>query len=78
MLATRMTAEEEAQVQEEMDALEREHARESGSEDKGEEQVATPALPDAPTTEPVAAAGDAQRKREPERKRERERQAVPA
>lgn len=71
LLATRMTADEEAEVQAELDALEREAAGVSVSQPEAERQKVLQ-LPDAPTAEPVAArpepqAAERAKQKEPER-----------
>ncbi|CAO1631554.1 unnamed protein product [Parajaminaea phylloscopi] len=83
MLAGKMTPDEEAEVQAEMDALRRETLLEQGiSEDEAVVAVEPDAsrtedvrLPDAPTTTPVSQSGKVQ-KQEQQQDHEQERQAV--
>lgn len=70
LLATRMTAEEEADVQAEMDALLKEQR---GAE--AEDVTVVPTLPDAPTAEPVKPQVP-QREREEEQEEKQQRQAL--
>ncbi|PWN21964.1 hypothetical protein BCV69DRAFT_298162 [Microstroma glucosiphilum] len=84
LLATRMTADEEAEVQAELDALEREAAGvsivpPSTVAETDRQKVQAPQLPDAPTADPVAASPEppvAERTKQREREREPERQAM--